>query len=177
MDLEKSNQILIFGSGILAVFFQMISYLGISSAQVYALLFVFFFSGFAGFVKTISFRENLRAFICFDITSKALSLFIPFVVAFGAKSISNLYIFVDYCFSFLILGEILSILICIQALRTRNKEIKEIDIYNLVIKKLQDFIARHLKLESKHIEIKNKEPPQKEETHNKESNTKDFKNL
>ncbi|MDE5603841.1 MAG: hypothetical protein K2I71_08035, partial [Helicobacter sp.] len=121
MDFEKSNAVLFLGSGGLALFFQITHYLGISEAQVYALLFVFFFSGFAGFIKTISFRENLRAFVCFDITSKALSLFVPFVVAFGAKSIPALYIFVDYCFSFLILGEILSILICIQRLKARNK--------------------------------------------------------
>ena len=73
-------------------------------------------------------------------------MFIPFVVAFGAKSIPALYIFVDYCFSFLILGEILSILICIQRLKTRNKDIKEVDIYNLMIKKFQDFLAKHLKI-------------------------------
>ncbi|WP_181450961.1 hypothetical protein [Helicobacter valdiviensis] len=153
MDLnEKSNIFLIFGSGVLAVFFQIIAYLGISSAQVYALLVAFAFSGFAGFVKTISFREDLKAFICFDVTSKTLSLFIPFIVAFGAKTIPSLYIFVDYCFSFLILGEILSFLICIQALRTRNKEIKELDIYNLAINKFKDFVSRHLKLESKQIE-------------------------
>ena len=147
MDIsERSNAVLFLGSGGLALFFQIMHYLGISEAQVYALLFVFFFSGFAGFIKTISFRENLRAFVCFDITSKALSLFVPFVVAFGAKSIPTLYIFVDCCFSFLILGEILSILICIQRLKTRSKDIKEVDIYNLMIKKFQDFLAKHLKI-------------------------------
>ena len=147
MDIsDRSNAVLFLGSGGLALFFQITHYLGISEAQVYALLFVFFFSGFAGFIKTISFRENLRAFVCFDITSKALSLFVPFVVAFGAKSIPALYIFVDYCFSFLIFGEILSILICIQRLKTRNKDIKEVDIYNLMVKKFQDFLAKHLKI-------------------------------
>lgn len=59
-----------------------------------------------------------------------------------------LYIFVDYCFSFLILGEILSILLCIQALRTRNPEIREIDIYNIAIKRLRDFAGRFLKLDN-----------------------------
>lgn len=148
MDIsERSNAALFLGSGVLAMFFQIIAYLGISSAQVYALLFVFCFSGFAGLVKVISFRENLRAFICFDITSKGLSLFVPFIIALASKGIPSIHIFVDYCFSFLIIGEILSILICIQSLKTRNKDIKEVDIYNLFIQKLKESLARYLKVD------------------------------
>lgn len=145
---DNANNLLIFGSVALSAFFQVTAYLGISSAQVYALFVVFCFSGIVGLVKTISFREGLKAFIAFDITAKGLSLFIPFVIAFGAKSMPALYIFVDYCFSFLILGEILSILLCIQALRTRNPEIREIDIYNIAIKRLRDFAGRFLKLDN-----------------------------
>lgn len=43
MDIsERSNAVLFLGSGGLALFFQVTHYLGISEAQVYALLFVFF---------------------------------------------------------------------------------------------------------------------------------------
>lgn len=147
MNDNAANSFLFFGSVVLSFFFQTIAYLGITNAQVFGLFFVFFVSGIVGFVKTISFKENVRAFIAFDITSKSLSLFIPFAVAFGAKIIPSIYVFVDYCFSFLILGEILSILIHIQALRTRNPEIKEIDIYNLVIKRFREFIGKILRID------------------------------
>ena len=145
MNEDNANNFLFFGGIILSAFFQIIAYLGISNAQVYGLFVVFFISGMVGLIKTISFREDLRAFIAFDVTSKGLSLFIPFAVAFGAKIIPSIFVFVDYCFSFLILGEILSILIHIQALRTRNPEIKEIDIYNLAIKRVRELISKMLK--------------------------------
>ncbi len=146
---ERGNIILFLGSGGLTIFWQLITYLGIPTPEVYALLVVFVFSGFAGFIKTIVFKENLKSFICFDITSKGLSLFIPFIVAFAAKSIPPLSFFVDYCFSFLILGEIFTFLIYIQCIKTRNKDINHIDIYNLGLSNLKAFMMKYLKVDDK----------------------------
>ncbi|WP_158654878.1 hypothetical protein [Helicobacter mesocricetorum] len=146
---ERANIILFLGSGLLTIFWQIITYLGIPTPEVYALLAIFTFSGFAGLLKTIIFKESLKGFICFDIVSKGLSLFIPFIVAFAAKSIPPLSFFVDYCFSFLILGEIFTFLIYIQCIKTRNKDINHIDIYNLGLSNLKAFIIKYLKVNDK----------------------------
>lgn len=144
---DKANFILFFGSLILTGFWELISYLDIPTPEIYAILVVFVFSGFAGFIKTLVFKECLKSFICFDITSKGLSLLIPFMVAFAAKSIPPLSFFVDYCFSFLILGEIFAFLIYIQCIKTRNKDISHIDIYNAGLSNLKDFMLKYLKAE------------------------------
>ncbi len=152
MSLDRdSNAFLIIGSCIVAWFYASINYLGIKDVQVYALLFIFFVSMFAGFLKTLALKEEVGAFVCSELLSKTLMLSIPFVFALEAKILEAFKFFVDYSFAFLTLGEILAIMINIQSIKTRTP-IKELDIYNLAIKKVQGFVLRHFKFESKHIE-------------------------
>lgn len=143
---NNANNLLVTGSFVLAVFYQILSYLGVSTAQVITLFFIFMFSGIVGFLKTFALNENLREYIISDLLAKTLLLFVPFIVAMIAKNITALYIFVDYVFSFLILGELLAILVNIQSIKTR-KPIQEIDFYNLFVDKVKQASLKFLKIE------------------------------
>lgn len=143
---NNANNVLVTGSFILTVFYQILAYLGVSTAQVVTLFFIFMFSGIVGFLKTFALNENLREYIISDLLSKTLLLFVPFITAMIAKNITALYIFVDYVFSFLILGELLAILVNIQSIKTR-KPIQEIDFYNLLVDKVKQVSLKFLKIE------------------------------
>ncbi|ENL6798464.1 hypothetical protein AB5Q79_001581 [Campylobacter jejuni] len=143
---NNANDFLIVGSFSLAIFYQILAYLGISTAQVLTLFLIFIFSGLVGFLRTFALNENLKAYIFSDLLAKTLLLFIPFIVAMIAKNITALYIFVDYVFSFLILGELLSILVNIQSIKTR-KPIQEIDFYNIFVDKIKQISLKFLKIE------------------------------
>lgn len=143
---NNANNVLVTGSFVLAVFYQILSYLGVSTAQVFTLFFIFTFSGIVGFLKTFALNENLKAYIISDLLAKTLLLFVPFIVAMIAKNITALYIFVDYVFSFLILGELLAILVNIQSIKTR-KPIQEIDFYNLFVDRVKQISLKFLKIE------------------------------
>ncbi|QYH12659.1 hypothetical protein A0056_004180 [Campylobacter jejuni] len=143
---NNANSVLVAGSFVLAIFYQILSYLGISTAQVFTLFFIFMFSGLVGFLKTFALNESLKAYIISDLLAKVLLLFLPFIVAMIAKSITDLYIFVNYVFSFLILGELLAILVNIQSIKTR-KPIQEIDFYNIFIDKVKHISLKFLKIE------------------------------
>ncbi|ALW15597.1 phage holin family protein [Campylobacter jejuni] len=143
---NNANDFLIVGSFSLAIFYQILAYLGISTAQVLTLFLIFMFSGLVGFLRTFALNENLKAYIFSDLLAKTLLLFIPFIVAMIAKNITALYIFVDYVFSFLILGELLSILVNIQSIKTR-KPIQEIDFYNIFVDKIKQISLKFLKIE------------------------------
>lgn len=152
---NNANNVLVTGSFVLAVFYQILSFLGISTAQVFTLFFIFMFSGIVGFLKTFALNENLKAYIISDLLAKTLLLFVPFIVAMIAKNITALHIFVDYVFSFLILGELLSILINIQSIKTR-KRIQEIDFYNLLVDKVKEISLKFLKIERQNFDDNNK---------------------
>lgn len=152
---NNANNVLVTGSFILAVFYQILSYLGVSTAQVFTLFFIFMFSGIVGFLKTFALNENLKAYIISDLLAKTLLLFVPFIVAMIAKNITALYIFVDYVFSFLILGELLAILVNIQSIKTR-KPIQEIDFYNLFVDKVKQISLKFLKIERQNFDDNNK---------------------
>lgn len=156
MGEKESNLVLMVGSAVVAWFYASIEYLGIKDIQVYALLFIFFISTLSGFLKTLALKEELQGFLCSDLLSKALMVSIPFVFALEAKILEPFRFFVDYSFAFLTLGEILAIMINIQSIKSRTP-INDLDIYNLAIKKMRDFIVRHLKLENRHIEKTEKE--------------------
>lgn len=143
---NNANNLLVTGSFVLAVFYQILAYLGVSTAQVVTLFFIFIFSGIVGFLKTFALNENLKAYIISDLLAKTLLLFVPFIIAMIAKNITALYIFVDYVFSFLILGELLSILVNIQSIKTR-KPIQEIDFYNILVDKVKQVSLKFLKIE------------------------------
>ncbi|EME3314769.1 hypothetical protein VSW09_001678 [Campylobacter jejuni] len=143
---NNANNLLVTGSFVLTVFYQILSYLGVSTAQVVTLFFIFTFSGIVGFLKTFALNENLKAYIISDLLAKTLLLFVPFIIAMIAKNITALYIFVDYVFSFLILGELLAILVNIQSIKTR-KPIQEIDFYNLFVDKVKQISLKFLKIE------------------------------
>ena len=143
---NNANSVLVAGSFVLTIFYQILSYLGISDAQVFTLAFMFMFSGLVGFLKTFALNESLKAYIISDLLAKVLLLFVPFIVAMIAKNITVLYIFVDYVFSFLILGELLAILVNIQSIKTR-KPIQEIDFYNIFIEKFKKIASKYLKIE------------------------------
>ena len=143
---NNANNVLVTGSFVLAVFYQILAYLGVSTAQVVTLFFIFIFSGIVGFLKTFALNENLKAYIISDLLAKTLLLFVPFIIAMIAKNITALYIFVDYVFSFLILGELLAILVNIQSIKTR-KPIQEIDFYNLFVDKIKQISLKFLKIE------------------------------
>ncbi|EDO9415743.1 hypothetical protein G4120_001255 [Campylobacter coli] len=152
---NNANNLLVTGSFVLAVFYQILSYLGVSTAQVVTLFFIFMFSGIVGFLKTFALNENLKAYIISDLLAKTLLLFVPFIVAMIAKNITALYIFVDYVFSFLILGELLAILVNIQSIKTR-KPIQEIDFYNLFVDKVKQISLKFLKIERQNFNDDNK---------------------
>ncbi|EHV6715874.1 hypothetical protein K1F84_001885 [Campylobacter coli] len=152
---NNANNLLVAGSFVLAVFYQILSYLGVSTAQVFTLFFIFMFSGIVGFLKTFALNENLKAYIISDLLAKTLLLFVPFIVAMIAKNITALYIFVDYVFSFLILGELLAILVNIQSIKTR-KPIQEIDFYNLFVDKVKQISLKFLKIERQNFNDDNK---------------------
>lgn len=143
---NNANNVLITGSFVLAVFYQILAYLGVSTAQVFTLFFIFTFSGIVGFLKTFALNENLKYYIISDLLAKTLLLFVPFIVAMIAKNITALYIFVDYVFSFLILGELLAILINIQSIKMR-KPMQEIDFYNLFVDRVKQISLKFLKIE------------------------------
>ncbi|UWJ04570.1 hypothetical protein OIBDGNHJ_00054 [Campylobacter phage PC22] len=152
---NNANNVLVTGSFVLAVLYQILSYLGVSTAQVLTLFFIFMFSGIVGFLKTFALNENLKAYIISDLLAKTLLLFVPFIVAMIAKNITALYIFVDYVFSFLILGELLAILVNIQSIKTR-KPIQEIDFYNLFVDKVKQASLKFLKIERQNFNDNNK---------------------
>lgn len=152
---NNANNVLVTGSFVLAVLYQILSYLGVSTAQVFTLFFIFMFSGIVGFLKTFALNENLKAYIISDLLAKTLLLFVPFIVAMIAKNITALYIFVDYVFSFLILGELLAILVNIQSIKTR-KPIQEIDFYNLFVDKVKQISLKFLKIERQNFNDNNK---------------------
>ncbi|EAL3818979.1 hypothetical protein C1Z70_07510 [Campylobacter jejuni] len=152
---NNANNLLVTGSFVLAVLYQILSYLGVSTAQVFTLFFIFMFSGIVGFLKTFALNENLKAYIISDLLAKTLLLFVPFIVAMIAKNITALYIFVDYVFSFLILGELLAILINIQSIKTR-KPIQEIDFYNLFVDRVKQISLKFLKIERQNFDDNNK---------------------
>lgn len=152
---NNANSVLVAGSFVLAIFYQILSYLGISTAQVFTLFFIFTFSGIVGFLKTFALNESLKAYMISDLLAKTLILFMPFIVAMIGKSIPNLYIFVDYVFSFLILGELLAILVNIQSIKTR-KAIQEIDFYNIFIDKVKHLSLKFLKIEKQNFHDNNK---------------------
>ncbi|EEA8775479.1 hypothetical protein G3832_001360 [Campylobacter jejuni] len=155
-NLENNvNNVLVAGSFVLAILYQILSYLGVSTAQVFTLFFIFMFSGIVGFLKTFALNENLKAYIISDLLAKTLLLFVPFIVAMIAKNITALYIFVDYVFSFLILGELLVILVNIQSIKTR-KPIQEIDFYNLFVDKVKQISLKFLKIERQNFNNDNK---------------------
>ena len=153
--MEREYNLFLF-IGSVAWFYSSINFLGIEDIQVFALLIIFIVSMVAGFLKTLALKEEIRNFVCSDLLSKTLMLFIPFVFALEAKMLEAFKFFVDYSFAFLTLGEILAIMISIQSIKTRTP-IKELDIYNMGIKKLQDFIIRHLKFEGKFKEKEDKD--------------------
>ncbi|EGT1666663.1 hypothetical protein I3I24_000923 [Campylobacter jejuni] len=152
---NNANNVLVTGSFVLAVLYQILSYLGVSTAQVFTLFFIFMFSGIVGFLKTFALNENLKAYIISDLLAKTLLLFVPFIIAMIAKNITDLYIFVDYVFSFLILGELLAILINIQSIKTR-KPIQEIDFYNLFVDRVKQISLKFLKIERQNFNDNNK---------------------
>lgn len=152
---NNANNVLVTGSFVLAVLYQILSYLGVSTAQVFTLFFIFMFSGIVGFLKTFALNENLKAYIISDLLAKTLLLFVPFIVAMIAKNITALYIFVDYVFSFLILGELLAILVNIQSIKTR-KPIQEIDFYNLFVDRVKQISLKFLKIERQNFDDNNK---------------------
>lgn len=152
---NNANNVLVAGSFVLAVFYQILAYLGVSTAQVFTLFFIFTFSGIVGFLKTFVLNENLKAYMISDLLAKTLLLFVPFIVAMIAKNITALYIFVDYVFSFLILGELLAILVNIQSIKTR-KPIQEIDFYNLFVDKVKQISLKFLKIERQNFNDDNK---------------------
>lgn len=152
---NNANNVLVTGSFVLAVFYQILAYLGVSTAQVFTLFFIFIFSGIVGFLKTFVLNENLKAYMISDLLAKTLLLFIPFIVAMISKNITALYIFVDYVFSFLILGELLAILVNIQSIKTR-KPIQEIDFYNLFVDKVKQISLKFLKIERQNFDDNNK---------------------
>lgn len=143
---NNANSVLVAGSFVLAIFYQILSYLGISTAQVFTLFFIFMFSGLVGFLKTFALNGSLKAYMISDLLAKVLLLFLPFIVAMIAKNMTAFNIFVDYVFSFLILGELLEILVNIQRIKTR-KPIQEIDFYNIFIEKFKKIASKYLKIE------------------------------
>ncbi|HDZ5024826.1 TPA: hypothetical protein RTG57_001782, partial [Campylobacter jejuni] len=113
---QNSNYILVVGSAILTLIYQVLFYLGLSSTQVIVMVVVFFFSGMAGIIKCLALNQNLRLFLLTDILSKLLMFFVPFVLAVLAKQVSAFHYLVDYCFSFLTIGEFFAFLIAIQSI-------------------------------------------------------------
>lgn len=172
---NKANPILIFGSGFLAGFYQLLAYLKIEEAQATTLVIVFAFSGLVGFVRTLSLNEGLRCFMVSDLLGKILMVFVPFLMALIAEYFHAFYLLVDYTFSFLIIGEFISILVSIQSIKSQKK-IESVDFYNLFVDKVKQMAIKTLRLENldmnRHIDT----PADKPKPDNKDDKSKEVKN-
>lgn len=172
---DKANPILIFGSGFLAGFYQLLAYLKIEEAQATTLVIVFAFSGLVGFVRTLSLNEGLRCFMVSDLLGKILMVFVPFLMALIAEYFHAFYLLVDYTFSFLIIGEFISILVSIQSIKSQKK-IESVDFYNLFVDKVKQMAIKTLRLENldmnRHIDT----PADKPKPDNKDDKSKEVKN-
>lgn len=143
--MEKENIFLIVGSIFVAWFYSILQFLKIDVVQVLVLVSIFVISMIIGTFRTLSLKEDMRAFVCSDLLAKTLMLFIPFIFALESKVILPFEYFVDYSFAFLTLGEILTIMVSIQSIKNKTPY-KGVDIYNLGLKKLQKIIIKTLKL-------------------------------
>ncbi|EAI2149076.1 hypothetical protein KY417_001162 [Campylobacter jejuni] len=143
-----ANVFLVFGSALLAFFYQFLAYIKIETAQVIVLICIFTFSGFVGVIRAFALRDNVKVFLRTDLISKLLVFCVPFVLAIMAKQVSVFYYLVDYSFSFLTIGEFISILIGIQCIRKR-KHIEEVDFYNIFMEKIKSIATKYLKIENK----------------------------
>lgn len=156
LDSNTGNYFLFLGSIILALIYEALDYLGIEISQAITLCVIFFASGVVGILRTLSLNESLKLYITGDLLAKTLTLFLPFLMALIAKSVSVFHIFTDYAFCLLIVGEFLSILINIKCIKTR-KAIQEIDIYNLFLDKFKHFSFKLLKLDNYYNQSENQD--------------------
>lgn len=178
MSVNNQNIILVTGSGVLTMLYNFISYLEISKEQILSLVAIFTISGIIGMFKYLVLRLSMTQFFIMECSSKLVLIFVPFVLAIGAKQVSVLYYFVDYIFSLLIVGEIFTILISIQSIRLRRL-IDDVDFYNLFLHKFKGFIYTTFKLDrlneggrENKIDERIKEQRQKEEEKQKEQDLK-----
>lgn len=198
----QENMVLIYGSGALAFFYNFLDYLHITEAQVLSLSAIFLISSLVMMFKCLTLRLSMIQFFIMELVSKFCLIFVPFVIAIGAKQIPALNYLVDYVFSLLIIGEIFSIMISIQSIRTR-KFIDDVDFFNFFIIKFKAFIYKHFELrkfneygknyfeewieeqemqENKNKELKNqaklfKSELEKRQMQNKERIKKEFSNI
>lgn len=140
------NFFLIAGSFFLAILYQILGFLGIEVLQVYTLFGMFCLSGIAGLVKQYVLDLPWGIYIKKDVAAKTLMMVLPFSIALAAKQINALYIFVDWAFSFLILGELLSIITSIQS-SIKKQDIRDIDVYNLAIEKIKEIVVKRIHLD------------------------------
>lgn len=173
--LNKSNTILFFGSCCLAFFYQLLAYLKIEEAQAITLVMIFSFSGLVGFIRTLALNEGLRCFMVSDLLGKILMVFVPFLMAFIAEYFHAFYLLVDYTFSFLIIGEFISILVCIQSIKSQKK-IESVDFYNLFVNKVKQMAIKALRLESLDMNRHVDTPADKPQPDTKDDKSKEVKN-
>lgn len=140
------NFFLIAGSFFLAILYQILAFLGIQVLQVYTLFGMFCLSGIAGLVKQYVLDLPWGIYIKKDVVAKTLMMVLPFSIALAAKQINALYIFVDWAFSFLILGELLSVITSIQSV-IKKQDIRDVDVYNLAIEKIKEVVLSRIKLD------------------------------
>lgn len=173
----QENTILIFGSGIMSLIYYGLDFLQISKEQVLSLIIIFSISSFISMFKHISLKLSILQFLIIELISKASLVIIPFVFAIAAVQVPVLYYFVDYVFSLIIIGEVLSILISIQSIRTRRL-IDDVDLYNLFLLKFKKWIYKFLKLkdlnevEKNNFDLWLEEQMYKKEKSNKEAEEK-----
>lgn len=141
----QENTALIYGSGALAFFYNILDYLHITEAQILSLSAIFLISSLVMMFKCLMLRLSIIQFFVMELISKFCLLFVPFVIAIGAKQIPALSYFVDYIFSLLIIGEIFTIMISIQSIRTR-KFIDDVDFFNFFVIKFKAWIYKHFEL-------------------------------
>lgn len=142
-------------SALIALFYGCLEYLGIKEAQVISLALIFLISGFISMLKYLSLGLSIRQFLVMELFSKTCLIFVPFVLAIGAKQIEALYFLVDYSFSLLILGEIFNMILSIQSIRLR-RVMDDVDFYNLFITKTKKWIFEYLHLNKMNEEEKTK---------------------
>lgn len=110
-----------------------------------------------------------------DLLGKILMVFVPFLMALIAEYFHAFYLLVDYTFSFLIIGEFISILVSIQSIKSQKK-IESVDFYNLFVDKVKQMAIKALRLENldmnRHIDT----PADKPKPDNKDDKSKEVKN-
>ena len=143
---EKTGVLIVFGGTFTTYLLASLDRLNIEPIQAFTLLIVFFLSSVIGLAKYKVLGLSIKEYLSSNILAKIFMIFIPFLVALISISIKAFHILVDLSFIVLIVEELVSFLISIQSIRTRQY-IKEIAFYSILVNKVKQLSFKLLKFE------------------------------